>query len=138
MLAPLMLGLGFIATTALRLAVGGWTAPIEGLRFANAALSLSLGTAGLFQALTLGVPGARVRGVGAMAAAAVAWLAVSAASMRAHTAAGVSASERPFCFAFLLVAGLPMMAVVIFALRRTRSLQPVRSLVLAGGGVAFL
>jgi hypothetical protein len=137
-LIPLMLVLGYVATTSLHQAAGGWSVPTNGTGIANAVLCLLLGAAGLIQAFTMSIPGGAIRGKGRMMAAVAAWLAVAATSIGASSASSVVQGERPFCFAFLLVAGLPMIAVAILALRHTRSLEPIQSLVTAGGSVAFL
>jgi hypothetical protein len=43
-----------------------------------------------------------------------------------------------YCYTFMMVAGAPMSAVMVAALRRTRSLHPARSLGVAGLGVAAM
>jgi hypothetical protein len=127
LLIPFMLLLGWFTTTISHHTVTNWSLPDVGFGIANAAMSLLLGVAIFIHALTTSIAGRSVRWRGWVGVALVAWLAIT-----------VSYSEGRNCFTFLLVAGLPMAAVVIAALRRTRSLKPVRSLVTGGVSVAFL
>lgn len=139
-LIPLMIVLGFAATTALHQTAGGWSVPANAAGIANAALCLLIGAIGLVQALALSIPGRGFGGKSLTMAALAAWLAIAATSINTvpAIASATVPGERLFCFAFLLVAGLPMVAVVILALRRTRSLRPMPSLIAAGCSVAFL
>lgn len=138
LLVPIMLGLGFAATMAVYRIAGQWAIPANGMGIASAALSLLLGVVGLYQALSISLADGAVRGKGWMMATVALWLAFAAVSISASSASSIVQGQHPFCFLFLLVAGLPMVGVVILAVRRTRSLRPVQSLVFAGCSVAFL
>jgi len=135
---PLMLALGGIATLIFHRAVTGWSMPDAGIGIANAAISVLLGSATFLRALTISIPGGNRRWRGWMALSFAAWLTVVVSSLGEPVGLSDAYREGRNCFAFLLTAGLPMMAVAIAALRRTRSLTPLPSLATAGAGVAFL
>jgi hypothetical protein len=136
---PLALALGGMAALWLvHRDATDWSAPNAALAMANVALSLAIGAAGLMAALSVSVAGGGIRGKGLIAALLLAWIAVAAAGIGSFAAPGAVAHHRTPCFIFVVTVGLPMVAVAVLALRRTRSLTPVRSLALAGGGAAFL
>lgn len=135
---PLMLTLGWIMTTLLHRALMDWAPPAFGIGAANALLSLLLGGALLVRALAISVPGGEGRRDWWILAGLLGWLVVAAAGIGAPVGLSEAYREGRYCFTFLLTAGLPMIAIVIAALRRTRSLHPVRSLLTAGCSVAFL
>lgn len=66
------------------------------------------------------------------------WLAITMVNMRLHHVHTVSSTEGTNCYLFMVVVSIPMMAMVIGYLRRTRTLFPVRSLATAGAGVACM
>lgn len=66
------------------------------------------------------------------------WLAITLVNMRLHHVHTVSSTEGTNCYLFMVVVSIPMMAMVIGYLRRTRTLFPVRSLAAAGAGVACM
>lgn len=136
-LAPLMLALGWLATTIFHRAVTGWSVPLPGIGIANAALSLLLGAAILNAALATSIPGGRLWGREWIGAALIAWVPVTIMAIGPANGLSEAYREGRYCFAFLIVAGVPMAAVVIAALRRTRSLTPARSLIAAGLSVGF-
>lgn len=135
---PAALAAGYLATQFLHRSATDWTAPLAAVAAANIALSLSLGLTAFVAALSVSVAGNVVRINGWVIAALAAWLALAAF--------GISISNQPvghpghgsYCFTFVLIAGIPMIAVAVLALRRTRSLNPARSLMLAGAGITFL
>ena len=137
-LVPVMLALGWATATILHRTVTGWAIPDVGIGVANAALSLLLGCATVIRALAMSVAGRSARWGGWVTLALGAWLAVAAVSLGEPLGLTDAYREGRNCFTFILVAGLPMSAVVIAALRRTRSLTPIPSLVTAGFGIAFL
>lgn len=67
------------------------------------------------------------------------WLTIAFANMHLHHRLPVEGSEvGTNCYLFMVVVSVPMMAIVIGYLRRTRSLFPARSLAVAGAGVACM
>ena len=135
---PIALLLGFLFTRPLHRAALDWSAPDVGLAVANIMLSFVLGAGALVAALNISVAGGAAFPRGGMAAAFAAWLACAALGIASSAHPVGALGQRSYCFTFVLAAGLPMIAVVVLALRRTRSLTPVRSLSLAGAGVGFL
>ncbi len=135
---PIALGLGYLATTLSHREATDWSGPLAWVAAANIILSLTLGLAAFMASLSSGVAGRETRMPGWAIFALVAWLGLAIV--------GISASRHPlgaigqggYCFTFVLIAGLPMMAIAIIALRRTGSLRPVRSLTLSGIGIGFM
>ncbi|HUD93475.1 DUF1109 domain-containing protein [Sphingobium sp.] len=138
LLLPLMLGLAGLSVISFKIAVGGWSVPSNSSDMANAVLCLLLGAIGLAQALAMSVPGLAWRGRRLLLGGIAAWLAMTGTGLETSSFPAVVPGEQPVCFAFLLAAGLPMATIAILALRRTRSLDPVRALIAAGVGVGFL
>ncbi len=67
------------------------------------------------------------------------WLAIALGNMHLHHRLPVEGSEvGTNCYMFMVVVSVPMIAIVIGYLRRTRSLFPARSLAAAGAGVACM
>lgn len=135
---PAMLALGWIATVLFHRAILPWSLPDASLGMANAALSLLLGAAFFLRALTVSIAG-RKSGVTAwLIAGFAAWAVVTILSMGSPVGLSEAYEEGRYCFTFLLAAGLPMIAIAIGALRRTRSLTPRSSLATAGAAISFL
>jgi hypothetical protein len=135
---PLMLALGVTATLILHRAVTQWAPPDAAVGMVNAALSVLLGIAAFIRTLMMSVAGGSVRWRGWMSLFFGVWLAVALSGLGEPAGLSEAYAEGRNCFTFLLTAGLPMVAVVIVALRRTRSLTPVPSLITAGCSIAFL
>ncbi|GJL37095.1 hypothetical protein TUM17576_39150 [Enterobacter hormaechei] len=67
------------------------------------------------------------------------WLVITFTNMRLHHLPPVQGNEvGTNCYLFMVVVSVPMMAIVIGYLRRTRTLFPARSLAAAGAGVACM
>ena len=132
----LVLGLG--ATRLMPTAHLDWSAPGARLFITNAGLSLLLGALLLGSAFRTTIPGKK-SGLGFGLALLVAfWAVINVASiMRSHDPVG-ELGEGQYCFRFVVMAGLPMMAVTLFALRRTGALRPLRTLAVAGAAIGFL
>lgn len=137
--APVALALGYLATRILPRFPIAQDAGHAALSAATIALSLALGLHALVCALAISVAGGRATARGWMKAGLALWLLLAMVS--------ISLSPRPFgyvpgvgsyCFSFVMLAGLPMIAVVMAALRQTRSLRPRQSLQTASMAIAFL
>ncbi|WP_253201288.1 DUF1109 domain-containing protein [Sphingomonas quercus] len=135
---PVALLLGYLFTRPLHRAALDWSAPNAGIAIAGILLSLALGAGALVAAFTVSVAGSAARLRGGMMAAFAAWLVCAALAIGASAHPAGKLGQGSYCFTFILVAGLPMIGAVLLALRRTRSLAPLRSLALAGGGIGFL
>ncbi|WP_260928173.1 DUF1109 domain-containing protein [Novosphingobium sp. 9] len=136
---PLALVLGFAGSRLAYRPGTDWTGTLAWLAFANIALSLTLGFASFAAALSASVAGRSLRLGGAvLAGLGAAWLGLSVFTMNLPAPLHVMPEHGASCFFFVLSAGIPMVAIAILALRRTRALKPARSLALAGTAIAFL
>lgn len=135
--APLALGVGYLATTLVQREGTDWADPLAIIAAANITVSLLLGLAAFIAALSVSIPGGRVRAKGWIVGGVAAWLALALSSISISGDPRGVLGEGSYCFTFVVTAGLPMVLVGIFALRLTRSLKPVRSLTLVGMGCAF-
>lgn len=136
--APLALAAGYGATSFVHRTPTDWTGPLAGIAAANVALSLMLGLMAFAAALSAGVAGRSLQAGGWAVAALVTWMALTAYSIGISSHPAGHLGHGTFCFVFVLIAGVPMIAVALMALRRTRSLHPVRSLTLAGAAITYL
>lgn len=67
------------------------------------------------------------------------WLVSIVSNLHLHRTVALHASvEGPNCYLFMVTVSVPMVAIVIAYLRRTRTLFPARSLATAGSGVACM
>lgn len=133
------LGLGYLSTRMLHRYSPDWFGPHAVIGAANAALCLMLGLGALASSLSISVAGGQPRAPGWMKAGVAAWAALCAISISLSARPmGYVAGAGSYCYPFVVTAGLPMIAAVIVALRRTRSLKPGRSLMTAGIGISFL
>lgn len=136
---PVALGLGFMATLMLHRFNTDWSSAHAAISVANVALSLTLGLAIFAASLSISVAGGRVRGKGWIVGGLAAWLVLAMVSMAlSPRLISFQRGVGSYCFTFVLTAGAPMILVAIAALRRTRSLNPRRSLSVAGAGIAFM
>ena len=135
---PVALALGYLASGLVHRTATDWHAPMAGIAAANIGLSLAFGLAAFAAALSMSIAGSIARMKIWGLAIIGGWLALSAYSIGISAQRAEHSGEGSYCFTFVVIAGVPMVAVAILALRRTRSLRPVRSLGLAGTGIAFL
>jgi hypothetical protein len=96
-----------------------------------------LGVLALRSALAMSIAGRRSISWKALLPMGLLWLGLSLSSIPG-TAPQVADNDSVRCFTFLLVVSLPMMALIIATLRRTRALHPLRSLAMAGLGVSCM
>ncbi len=136
--AVLTVALGLVATRLMPTATPDWSAPDAYLFLANAGVSLFIGFLALAQAFNMSIPGRKTHGVIWIAAIVALWLLINGGSILASADPVGKLGEGRYCFRFVALAGAPMIAVALFALRRTGSLQPMRTLGAAGVAVGFL
>jgi len=108
---------------------------LGGLELAMTAIA---GVAALLCAFEMSIAGRPARGLYLATGSFLAWLVVSLAGLSATGTPSGSLGDGLYCFRFLLVAGAPMMVLVVLMLRRTRTLRPGRTLLVAALGVASL
>lgn len=136
---PAALALGYLSTRMLHRFPTDWSARHAVISLANVALCLMIGIAAFAGSLSLSVAGGQVRAKAWLAAGALAWVLLAMTSIGlAARPLGFVVGVGSYCFTFVLTAGLPMVAIAVAALRRTRSLTPKLSLAAAGLGIAFL
>ena len=136
--AVLTVALGLAATRLMPTATPDWSAPGAYLFLANAGVSLFIGFLALASAFNMSIPGRKTYGVLWIAAMVALWLLINVGSILASADPLGRLGEGQYCFRFVALAGAPMIAVALFALRRTGSLQPLRTLGAAGAAVGFL
>lgn len=132
----------FLATRLITNYPPEWSAPGMGWAMAEIALALVLGVAAMALAFEGSIAG-RVplspRRAGVLGVLAAVWLAVCLGNVMTSPPPPLYRfGAGMHCYTFMMLAGAPMMPLVILALRRTRTLHPVRTLVVAGTGIAFL
>ncbi|MFZ4874377.1 NrsF family protein [Janthinobacterium sp. Mn2066] len=131
---------GFIASLAIHRHGSDWSNP--GALWAGLAIFVSfcLGTVAIATAFTLSIAGRRLthRHWRSLTALSVAWLMVNLIDVTFSSEPWGDFGDGIYCYTFMMLAGLPMMALMIAALRRTRSLHPGPSLAIAGLGIASM
>jgi len=131
---------GFSASLAIHRHGSDWSNP--GALWAGLAIfiSLCLGLLAITIAFTLSIAGRRItqwhwRSLAALSAA---WLVVNLIDVTVSNEPWGEFGDGIYCYSFMMLAGLPMMVVIVSALRRTRALHPASCLAIAGLGVAAL
>jgi hypothetical protein len=127
---------GFLASLILPQARPDWSSPGAWWAGLWVVASLCLGALAIETAFALSIAGQRIRHWRWLAALAVAWLLIGLTGVTNSTDKVGHAGDGIYCYAFLMVVGLPMVALMIASIRRTRSLHPLRSLAVAGLGIA--
>lgn len=117
-----------------------WSQPGSRLAIATLLLAFGIGASAMAGAFTLSIAGSKPLRLKWAALLAVVWLAINLlnTSTVAPPAGAGRFGEGIHCYLFMLSASLPMMAISIACLNRTRSLYPRQSLALAGAGIAFM
>lgn len=102
-------------------------------------LTFAAGTLAIRNAFLLSIAGRQPLGWKWFAPLVSVWLASTLANLHLHHSVPTTASvDGPNCYLFMLVVSMPMAAIVVGYLRRTRTLFPARSLAAAGAGVACM
>ena len=138
MWSGLALILGWAASRLMPTAVMDWSNPNEIWLAVNAGLSIVLGLATLAFAFAISTPGRSRRGLGWIAALLAVWMAVNIGTIVVSGSPVGHVGDGQYCFRFVALTGAPMIAVVLFALARTRALRPVQALSVAGAAIGFL
>ena len=103
-------------------------------------LSFIIGATAIAAAFNLSIAGRKPMGLRWATLLAVAWLVINLlnTSFSAEHGGVGKFGEGLHCYLFMLSASLPMIAISIAVLYRSRSLYPQKSLALAGCGIAFM
>ncbi len=117
-----------------------WSRPGAGLALVTLLLAFGIGAAAMAGAFTLSIAGRKPLRLRWAALLAFIWLVINLLNTASATPPGGVGrfGEGMHCYLFMLSASLPMMAISIACLNRTRSLYPRQSLALAGAGIAFM
>ncbi len=130
---------GAIASLLVHRTFTDWTQSGAGWVMLQLLLTFVVGALAIRNAFLLSIAGQRPLRWTLFAPLILAWFGITFANMHLHhTVPETSHGEGPNCYLFMVVVSLPMMAMVIGYLRRTRSLFPARSLSAAGAGVACM
>lgn len=129
---------GFLASLILPHGSPDWSHP--GALWAGLWIVLSFGLGALavetaFAVSIAGHPVTRWRWLGALA---LAWVLVGLIDVTGSTDPVGHIGDGKYCYEFMLIAGSPMVVILVAALRHTRSLHPTVSLALAGLGIAAM
>lgn len=130
---PVGTGTGLLLNRALT----DWTATGAGWTALQSLLSFLLGILAVRAAFGLSIAGRRVTGWKLFLPLSTLWLVSSLLQMPASPLP-VNLAEGTGCYLFLLGVATPMSLVMIASLRRTPLLCPLRSLAMAGFGVAWI
>jgi len=129
---------GFLASLLLPRGSFAWSGPGAPWAALGLAASLALAALAIRTAFALSIAGERPAHGRWLAAAAAVWLLAALAGVTGSPDPVGHLGDGVYCYTFMLVAGLPMSAVVVAALRRTRALHPAASLAMAGLGIGAL
>lgn len=128
---------GVAASFLVQRSLTDWSQPGAIRAAAQLLLAFLLGTLAIRSAFNMSIAGRRGISWKALLPIGLLWLGLSLGSILG-AAAPAHDNDSTRCFTFLLVVSMPMMALMIAGLRRTRALYPVRSLAMAGLGVACM
>ncbi|ADU71638.1 NrsF family protein [Pantoea sp. At-9b] len=128
---------GVLASLLVQRSLTDWSQPGAHWAMVQLALAFVLGTLAIRNAFTMSIAGRRSLSWKALLPLGLLWLALSILSIP-RVEAPLHVGDGTNCYTFLLVVSTPMMVMMIASLRRTRTLHPVRSLAMAGFGVACM
>lgn len=129
---------GFLASQLMPQGRPDWFKPGALWALSWILVSFCLGALAITTAFTLGIAGRRIRHWRWLAALTLAWLMIGLIDVMGSADPVGHIGDGKYCYTFMLVAGTPMIVIVVAALRRTRSLHPAGSLGVAGLGVAAM
>jgi hypothetical protein len=129
---------GFLASLMMPSAAANWSAPGALWAGLGMLMSLGMGAFALKTAFALSIAGHKAPQWRWLASLSVAWLLAQLLQVTGSGQPIGHFGDGIYCYTFVMIAGTPMMVVVVAALRWTRSLYPARSLAIAGLGVAAM
>lgn len=129
---------GFLASLLIPSEAANWSDP--GALWAGLCLlvSLGLGVFALKTAFALSIAGYKMPQWRWLAGLLVAWLLVQLLQVTSSSDPVGHVGDGIYCYTFMMMAGTPMLVIVVAALRQTRSLYPASSLAIAGLGIAAM
>ncbi|HGM5488945.1 TPA: DUF1109 domain-containing protein [Serratia fonticola] len=133
----LALPAGALASLLLQRTATDWSQPGAVWAMMQLGLAFTLGLLAITAAFTLSIAGRRPLKMRWLLTLATVWLGSVLVNL-GHPPLSVSSLHDTHCYTFMVTVSVPMMALVIGYLRHTRTLNPLRSLVLSGTGVAAM
>ena len=133
----LALPCGIAASFLVQRTLTDWSQPGAMRAMVQLALAFILGLMAIRSAFNMSIAGRQSISWKALLPLGLLWLGLSLSSIP-HAVVEPHDDDSTRCFTFLLVVSTPMMVLMIATLRRTRALYPVRSLAMAGLGVACM
>jgi Negative regulator of sigma F len=128
---------GALASLFLQRTATDWSQPGAQWAMVQLGLAFAIGLLAISSAFTLSIAGRRPLNARWLLALAVVWLASVLINI-GHPPLTASTLHDTRCYTFMVTVSVPMVALVIGYLRRTRTLNPLRSLALSGLGVAAM
>lgn len=128
---------GVMASFLLEREATDWTQSGAGWAIAQAALVFAMGLFAISQAFIGSIAGREPLGRHWLLMLLIVWLSVAAMSLGEQPLSASSLHDT-HCYTFMVTVSVPMIALALAFLRHTRTFTPVRSLLLAGSGVACM
>lgn len=133
----LALPAGALASLFLERALTDWSQPGAWLAIVQLAVVFVLGLLAIHSAFTLSIAGQRPLKARWLILLAGMWLGSVLMSL-GHQPLSANSLTDTHCYTFMVTVSVPMIALVIGYLRRTRTLKPLQSLTLSGTAVACM
>ncbi|WP_058973167.1 NrsF family protein [Type-D symbiont of Plautia stali] len=133
----LALPCGIAASLLVERTLTDWSQPGAMRAIVQLVLAFILGLLAIRSAFNMSIAGRQSNSWKVLLPLGMLWLGLSLSSIP-HAVIEPHDNDSARCFTFLLVVSTPMMVLMIASLRRTRALHPVRSLAMAGLGVACM
>lgn len=128
---------GALASLLLQRTATDWSQPGAAWAVAQLALAFILGLLAIHAAFTLSIAGRRALKRRWLFSLATLWLGSVLVNI-GHQPLSVESLHDTHCYTFMVTVSVPMIALAIGYLRRTRTLTPLPSLVLCGMGVSAM
>jgi hypothetical protein len=128
---------GVLASLLLQRTATDWSQPGAEWAVAQLALAFTIGLLAINAAFTTSIAGRRPLKMRWLMALAAVWLGSVLINI-GHQPLSVDSLHDTHCYTFMVTVSVPMVALAIGYLRRTRTLRPLRSLALSGIGVAAM
>ena len=134
----LALPCGFLASLLMQRGEADWSSP--GALWAGLMILVAFcfGALAIATAFSLSIAGQCVTHWRWLAGFSVVWVLLGLIDVAGTKDPMGHFGDGTYCYTFMMLAGTPMVVIVVAALRRTRSLHPVSSLAIAGLGIAAM
>lgn len=129
---------GFLASLMMHRGTADWSHPGALWAWLWMLVSFCLGALAITTAFSLSVAGHRMTHWRWLSALSVAWLLIGLIDVVGSQDPVGHFGDGTYCYTFMMIAGAPMVVIVVAALRRSRSLHPTGSLAISGLGIAAM